>query len=98
MEELVKKLEQIMHESRVSLILQDNIYQQDIEDEKKLEKRFEALNLEPAERMLIDDYIACIRTAGDRFAELSYVAGVQGTARISSVFQKVETDRILKNS
>lgn len=59
------------------LVYEDKTYQQDSNDEKELEKRYDDLDLSKQERILINDYIACIQTTNARAVELAYIAGIR---------------------
>ena len=52
-------------------ILQDN------RDLEELERRYEKLDLPYAARRVIDDYIACLSTRDERYAQLCYLSGVK---------------------
>ncbi len=79
-EELINKgMGQLMDESRDELAQADKIYQNDRKDEGKLEQRYENLDLSREQRMLINDYIACISTVNHRYADISYMAGIKDT-------------------
>ncbi len=68
--------------SRETLAQTDAIYINDCKDKKKLEQQFESLNLSEEKRSLINDYIACTITVGDRYAGISYMAGMKDAIRI----------------
>lgn len=87
MEQLISKLVimevgKCMDKSRQELAMSDETYQIDCRDEKELEARYEALNLAREQRMLINDYISCLKSANSRYSELSYIAGVLDTVRV----------------
>lgn len=67
---------QHMEQSVRELAGADRIYQFDKKDEQELEQRYEKLALSKEHRMFLNDYMACIRTADSRFAEISYMAGI----------------------
>ncbi len=52
-------------------ILQDN------RDLEELERRYEKLDLPYAVRRVIDDYIACLCTRDERYAQLCYLSGAK---------------------
>lgn len=84
MESLISKLIErglgnIMDKSRDPLILKDEIYLQDSKDLSELEDRYEALDLDKHDRMIIDDYIACMNSSMCRANDISYFAGVRDT-------------------
>lgn len=64
-----------MDESLQSSVLEDEEYLIDIMDETKLERRYMDLDIPKAQKLVINDYIACVRTAGIRHSELLYVEG-----------------------
>lgn len=55
----------------------DEYIRQDNEDMKYLEYRYECLNLPHVVKRVADDYIACIKTRDERFADLAYAAGIR---------------------
>ena len=58
-----------------TILIEDKIYQKDIEDAEILERRYENLDLSQEARMVIDDYIACLNTALDRKCEIAMKLG-----------------------
>lgn len=87
MEELYEKLmgmgmEQFVDGTRQELVLSDEDYLTDIEDEKRMEQRYEELSLPKNQRMFLNDYISCMRTADDRYADISYAAGIKDAIRM----------------
>ncbi len=87
MEQLINKLinmgtDQFMDRSREELVMTDEIYLKDNKDEKALEKRYEALDLTTEQKMLINDYISCVKSADDRYSDISYIAGIQDAVRM----------------
>lgn len=84
MEDIISKLIErglgnIMDKSRDPLILKDEIYLQDSKDLSELEDRYEALDLDKHDRMIIDDYFACAESVRARINDLSYIAGIRDT-------------------
>ena len=69
------KMAGFMDESLQSSVLEDEEYLIDIMDETKLERRYMDLDIPKAQKLVINDYIACVRTAGIRHSELLYVEG-----------------------
>lgn len=62
---------------------ENDIYiRQDNEDLKYLESRYEDLKLSHSVKRIIDDYIACLQTRDERYADLSYAAGVRDTIKL----------------
>lgn len=87
MEQLINNLlnmtmEQFMSETREELVESDEIYLKDCADERDLEKRYEELDIPPKQRMLIDDYMACADTARQRYADISYIAGIKDALKM----------------
>ena len=81
MEQLINKLlnmgmGQFMDNSRYDLVMTDEIYLHDIEDEGELERRYTNLDLPDEQRILINDYIACVKTCDNRYSDISYMAGI----------------------
>lgn len=66
---------QVIDKRRDRLLMDDEMYQQDSTDSEELLKRYEALNLEKADRIFINDLICCIETRDSRCADLSYLCG-----------------------
>lgn len=63
--------------TRDKLCLLDETFQQDEKDLDELTKRYMELNLPKKEKMIIEDYIACMQTVDARYADISYVAGIE---------------------
>lgn len=87
MEKLVEKIievgiEQFADSSRQELVLSDKDILKDFADEKSLEQRYEKLNLTKEQRMLINDYISCMKTADSRYSDISYIAGIKDTIKM----------------
>lgn len=78
---IIREMENFIEESQQKLALSDEIYLNDSQDEKELEERYESLNLEKSQKMFVNDYIACIKTTGSRYSELSYMAGIRDTVK-----------------
>ncbi len=79
---IIMEMGQFMDESQQKLALSDETYQNDCKDAKELEKQYEALNLTKRQKMLVNDYISCTKSADCRYSELSYIAGVKDTIKI----------------
>ncbi|MGO5544388.1 hypothetical protein ACTQWG_18295 [Blautia sp. HCP3S3_H10_1] len=60
----------------------DPYIKQDNEDLKYLEGRYDQLQLPYTVRRVIDDYIACLQTRDERYADLSYEAGIRDTINL----------------
>lgn len=75
-------MRQFMDKSREELSMSDATYLKDNEDRRKLEQRYMELNLERNQRMLVNDYIACMQTAYSRYADICYVAGLNDAVRM----------------
>lgn len=72
----------IIDQSRSELIRADKTCMQDERDLSELEQRYTALNLDRADRLVINDYIACIQTVEHRSCDMSYLAGVRDTVKL----------------
>lgn len=82
-EELLEThLGHMIDKSKDKLILEDEILQQDEKDLSDLEERYTALNLAKSDRLVINDYIACMQTVEHRNLDLSYLAGVRDTVKL----------------
>ena len=57
-----------------------SIYEQDQQDLDELTVRFMELDLPEHDRMIINDYIACLQTVDCRYADISYMAGIEKDA------------------
>ena len=82
MENLIKKVLEfgmggVIDKSRDPLLVNDDVYKQDCADLADLEERYEALELDKHDRMIINDYIACLQTVDCRYADISYMAGIE---------------------
>lgn len=62
--------------TRNKICAEDEVYQQDEKDLDELTKRFMELDLPEHDRMIINDYIACLQTVDCRYADISYMAGI----------------------
>lgn len=87
MKKLLKRLEKIgvehfMKDTRQDLALSDKAFLRDKADETALEQRYEKLDMPKQQRILVNDYIACVKTAGSHYAKISYLAGIKDTIRI----------------
>ena len=87
MEQLINKLldmgmGQFMDNSRQDLIMTDEVYLSDIEDEGELEQRYMSLNIPDKDKILINDYIACVKTCDNRYSDISYMAGIKDAVRM----------------
>lgn len=69
----------VIENSTDELLINDEVYQQDRKDLADLEDRYEALDLLRHDRMIINDYIACMNTANNREKEMAYMAGIRDT-------------------
>ena len=56
---------------------EDEIYQQDEQDLDELTVRFMELDLPEHDRMIINDYIACLQTVDCLYADISYIAVIE---------------------
>ena len=75
-------LESIMNKSKEHFAMNDKVYQYDMKHVSELKKRYQTLRLKKEERFVINDYIACLQTAGTRASELAYMAGIADTIKL----------------
>lgn len=106
MEQILQKMkdmgmEQFMEKSRQELCMSDTVYLSDIEDERELEQMYMELDLSRKQRMLVNDYVACMETAWNRYADVSYVAGVRDTVKLliqSGILKEVKVSEESESS
>ena len=87
MEKLFEKLlnigmDRFAEDTRQEFVISDEDYLKDIEDGKRMEQRYEEMNLPMDQRMFLNDYIACLRTADRRYSDISYAAGIKDAIRM----------------
>ena len=87
MDKFVKKLVKnhlgtFMDKSIDTLALADVDYKNDLADSEELEKRYESLNLEDKDRIIITDYIACLMTREHKMRDIAYLAGVADSIKL----------------
>lgn len=87
MDKFVKKLVKnhlgaFMDKSVDALALADEDYKNDLADSEELEKRYESLNLEDKDRIIINDYIACLMTREHKMRDIAYLAGVADSIKL----------------
>lgn len=93
-ENLIEKgMGQLMDQSRDELIASDDIYKEDSRREEEAEQRFLRLNLTEEQKMIIHDYLECIRIGKHRYADISYMAGIRDTVRLFVALQLVDAKR-----
>ena len=68
--------ETMLKERRQRILAYDEYIQQDNGDLVYLEERYNSLNIPHTIRRVIDDYIACLESRDERYADMSYVAGM----------------------
>ena len=71
-----EKAEKIMELAK-KLETEDEYICQDNRDLLELEQRYEKLDIPYQMRRVIDDYIACLSTRDERYAQLCYLSGVK---------------------
>lgn len=74
---LNQSLAEAIDATRNKICAEDEVYQQDEKDLDELTRKFKNLDLPEHERMIINDYIACIQTVGCRYADISYMADIE---------------------
>lgn len=73
---IVNCIEKMMTERREKILESDEYIRQDVDDLKELEERYAGMNLPYMFRRVIDDYIACLESKSERYADLSYIKGM----------------------
>ena len=73
---IVNYIEKMMMERREKIVESDEYIRQDMDDLKELEERYSGMNLPYTLRRVIDDYIACLESKSERYADLSYIRGM----------------------
>lgn len=91
---LKRELDYIIDENKEKLILSDEVYKKDTKDENELENKYLALDLSKQQRMIINDYIACIRTTKDRCIDLAYIAGIQDAIKLLNSLNLLKKDKL----
>ncbi|MCI9337909.1 MAG: hypothetical protein HFH93_10305 [Lachnospiraceae bacterium] len=89
-------MEQFAENTRQEIVLSDEVILKDLEDEKNLERYYEEIALPKEQRMFLNDYIACMKTADRRYADISYVAGIKDTIRMLSCMGLLKESEIAK--
>lgn len=89
MEKFVRKLVKnhlgaFMDKSIDALALDDELYKKDLADSEWLEERYNALSLEEKDRIMINDYIACLMTREHTMRDIAYLAGVSDSIKLFS--------------
>lgn len=89
MDKFVKKLVKnhlgaFMDKSIDALALDDELYKKDLADSEGLEERYNTLNLEEKDRIVINDYIACLMTREHTMRDIAYLAGVADSIKLFS--------------
>ena len=69
-------IEKMMGERRQKIFESDEYIQQDNGDLDYLEERYSSLKIPYVIRRVVDDYIACLESRDERYADISYVAGM----------------------
>lgn len=72
-------IEKMMSERKKEIFESDEYIQQDNDDLEYLEKRYENLDIPYVMKRIADDYIACLKSRDERYADLSYAAGIKDT-------------------
>ena len=72
-------IEKMMGERRQKIFESDEYIQQDNGDLDYLEERYSSLKIPYVIRRVVDDYIACLESRDERYADMSYVAMLNKT-------------------
>ena len=70
---IVNYIEKMLGERREKIIESDEYIRQDL---KELEERYASMKIPYMFRRVIDDYIACMESKSERYADLSYIKGM----------------------
>lgn len=73
---------QFMDKSRQGFSKSDAAYLKYGWKEEELERKFMNLDLSNHQRLIINDYISCMKTADNREADISYIAGVKDAIKM----------------
>lgn len=87
----------LMDQSRRELTLKDETYKKDAADLSELELRYIKMEIPRKSRMIINDYIACMQTSDNRYADLSYMAGIKDTILLLSHLDLIKDDCKLRD-
>lgn len=79
---ITKGMGRLMDESRDEMAQTDEIYKADRQAENELEKCYESLELTREQRIIINDYIACVSTVNHRYSDIAYMAGIKNTVEL----------------
>lgn len=74
--------ERMREKSLRQINMEDEDIIQDNSDLLELERRYEKLDIPYKDRRIIDDYIACIVSRGERMEKLVYYAGIRDAENI----------------
>ena len=77
-----KSVGDLMDQTRDTILKEDSIHLQNEADLAELENRYMSLKLERHDRMVVNDYIACLQTTDSRIADIAYVAGIEDTVKL----------------
>ena len=69
-------IEKMMGKKKKKIFDSDKYIQQDNGDLDYLEERYSSLKIPYVMRRIVDDYIACLESRDERYADMSYVAGM----------------------
>lgn len=69
-------------QSRDRLVLADDVCNANEAKLRVLEERYLSLNLDKADRTLIDEYITCLQKTDHRISDFGYIAGVRDTVKV----------------
>ena len=79
MEAIIEEVMKAGDKTKEALYKADKILAADNDDAGDLEESVMKLDLDRHQRMVVNDYVACIQTAWNRTADLAYVAGIKDT-------------------
>ena len=70
-------LNEAMQNSRNKIIEIDKTYQSSMKKEEKLKRQYYHLKLNKKQKRILNDYIDCIQINRNRYADISYIAGMR---------------------
>ena len=65
------------------ILLKDEIYQRDQTDSNRLYEKFESM-LTDDQKVIFEDYLACVMSANERACNLAYLVGAKNTIQFLS--------------
>ena len=73
------------------VIMEDETYKKDIKDSEEIYNKFIDL-LTTEQKIIFEDYIACLMSANERACNLSYLVGARNTIQFLSEINAIKDD------